>query len=98
MNATTFDTLDFALRLEAAGMPRQQAEAFAQAQKAALDEMLSSRELATQHDLALTAAELRNDIRLTAAELKHDILRWVLGMFCAQTALLVAVLAWILPR
>ena len=48
-------------------------------------------ELATKADLLLTKAELRDEI----ANAKHDILRWMIGGFIAQTALLVAVLAFL---
>ena len=46
------------------------------------------RELATKNDLLLTKAELRDEI----AKAKHDILRWMVGGFITQTALLIAVL------
>jgi hypothetical protein len=38
-----------------------------------------------------TKAELRAEI----ASVKHDLLRWMVGGFLAQTALLVAVLAFL---
>ena len=49
------------------------------------------RELATKADLLLTKAELRDEISKT----KHEILRWMAGGFIAQTALIVAILAFL---
>lgn len=47
-------------------------------------------ELATKADLLATKAELRAEMQA----MKHDILRWMVGGFIAQTALLVAVMAF----
>ena len=84
MVAITFDTLAYSKTLQAAGMPLEQAEALAKAQKAALDEMVAAKELATKHDLYAALAETR-----------HEILKWITGLLVAQTALLVAVTAFI---
>jgi hypothetical protein len=80
MVAITFDTLEYSKTLQDAGMSQAQADALAQAQKKAFEQMVSTRELATKADL------------LT---LKHDILRWMLAIILAQTALIVAVLAYV---
>ena len=48
MVAITFDTLAHSKTLQAAGMPAEQVEAFAKAQKNALDEMVAAKELATK--------------------------------------------------
>ena len=50
MSITTFDTFKFVDRLEKAGMPREQAAAFAQAQQDSLSEALEST-LATKADI-----------------------------------------------
>ena len=50
MSITTFDTFKFVDRLEKAGMPREQAAAFAQAQQDSLSEALEST-LATKSDI-----------------------------------------------
>jgi hypothetical protein len=42
MSSTTFDTYHFVERLEKAGMPREQAAAFAEAQKESLAEALDT--------------------------------------------------------
>ncbi|WP_298068735.1 hypothetical protein [uncultured Mailhella sp.] len=80
----TFDTLAYSKILQEAGMAPQQAEAMAKAQKAALEEMVAARELATQADI------LRLENRMEAN--KHEILKWVMGMLVTQTALIVAVI------
>lgn len=53
------------------------------------------RELATKADLqeSLLRMEMQLDKRI--AETKHDILRWMVGGFIAQSALLVAVMAFL---
>jgi len=86
MVAITFDTLAYSKTLQAAGMPLEQAEALAKAQKAALDEMVMAKELATQADI------LRLENKMEAN--KHEILKWIIGMLIAQTALLVSVISF----
>jgi len=53
------------------------------------------RELATKADLqeGLLRLEMQLDKRI--AETKHDILRWMVGGFLAQTAILIAILAFL---
>ncbi len=87
MNSITFDTLNYSKTLQEAGMPREQAEAFARAQKIAFEEMLAARELATQADI------LRLETKIEAN--KHEILKWMIGTMLAQTALIVAVIAFL---
>ena len=80
MTAITFDTLEFSKTLQNAGMEQRQADALAQAQRRAFEQMVTTKELATKSDLL---------------DLKHDILKWMLTLIVAQTALIVAVLAYI---
>ena len=80
----TFDTLAYCKTLQEAGMSAQQAEAMAKAQKAALEEMVAAKELATQADILRLENRMENN--------KHEILKWVMGMLVAQTALIVAVI------
>ena len=63
------------------------------------------RDLATKADLQAVCVEMqamRNDLREDIAAvrvemhaMKHDILRWMVGGFIAQTALLVAIMAFL---
>ncbi len=66
MSITTFDTFKFVDRLEKAGMPREQAAAFAQAQQESLSEALEST-LATKSDI------LRLENRIDTMELRLTI-------------------------
>ena len=68
MSAITFDTLKFAERLEKAGLTREQASAFAEAQKDVFSEALET-QLATKADIArlenrIEQMELRLTIKL----------------------------------
>lgn len=77
MSTITFDTFKFVDRLEKAGMPREQAAAFAQAQQDSLSEALEST-LSTKADILrvenridlmskdMQAMELRLTIKLGA--------------------------------
>jgi NTP pyrophosphatase (non-canonical NTP hydrolase) len=47
--------------------------------------------MATKAELAAIKSELQAEL----AQVKHDILRWMVGGFLAQTALLVAVMAFL---
>lgn len=69
MSTVTFDTLKFANSLKAAGVPAQQAEAMAAAQKEALSEALEST-LATKSDIS--------DIKMELA-----VLKWMVGAVIA---------------
>ncbi|MEI7842763.1 MAG: hypothetical protein WCI39_07005 [Gallionellaceae bacterium] len=77
MSTITFDTLKFAKKLENAGMPQATAEAIAEAQSEAFEEMTKTKELSTKNDLM---------------ELKYDLLKWIVGLAFAQFALLIGIL------
>ncbi len=87
MVAIAFDTLAYSKALQAAGMPPEQADALAKAQKTALDEMVAAKEIATQADI------LRLENKMEAN--KHEILKWLIGMTVAQTSLVIAVIAFL---
>jgi hypothetical protein len=78
MTATTFDTLKFAKRLEAAGVPAPQAEAFAEAVREAQGEA----DLATKADIESLRAEI--------AAAKASIVQWVAALLVAQAAAIAA--------
>lgn len=80
MTAVTFDTLKFANRLKAAGVPDKQAEAEAEVLSEVLE--VNLRELATKEDLrrleAVTKEDLRRleerfDVKLTQLEQRMTI-------------------------
>lgn len=79
MSQATFDTLQYFEKLKSAGFTEAQARVQVEAMQGVVrsyDEA-SRKELATKGDLADT---------------KHEILKWVLGIALAQTAVIVAVI------
>jgi len=66
MSVMTFDTLKYAKNLKTHGFNEQQAEALAEAQKEALDEILSA-QLATKNDLLMLESKIEK--RLVRLEL-----------------------------
>ena len=79
MTAITFDTLAYSRTLQNAGMPRDQADAMAHAQADAMKELVAAQELVTKRDLYIALSDT-----------KHELLKWMMGMMVAQTALIVA--------
>lgn len=69
MATITFDTLKYAKKLEAAGIPAAQAEAMAEAQKDIFSETLDAT-LATKNDVCDIKSELR-------------VIKWMLGLVIA---------------
>lgn len=84
MGAIAFDTLAYSAKLQQAGVPRAQADAIATANDETIKSMLDANELATKKDLALALAETKNDI-----------LKWMVTAMITQTALLVAIIAFL---
>ena len=78
MTTTTFDILGYFEKLKAAGFPEEQAKAITGVQAEALKELVAARELVTKADLA---------------NVENRILRWMVGGFITQSALIIAVLA-----
>lgn len=93
MTAITFDTLAYTQRLEKSGFTREQAEAMANANAEALRDMGEARELATKKDLAISLATTKADLEKSISETKHELLKWLIGMMVAQTALLAGIIA-----
>ena len=62
MSTITFDTLKFANRLKAAGVPDQQAEAEAEVLAEALE--VNLKDLASQADLLSAKVELQQELKL----------------------------------
>jgi len=82
MTATTFDALGYFEKMKSAGMPETQAKV----QLEALQDVIKNYDEAARKDLA-TKGDLK--------DLKHDMLRWMVGGFITQTALLVAILSFL---
>ena len=82
MSTATFDTLGYFEKLKAAGVPEQQAKVQVEVMQGVVQsyDEASRKELATKGDLQ---------------ETKHEILKWIMATMVAQTALLVAVIAFL---
>lgn len=93
MTTLTFDTLKFANRLKAAGVPEKQAEAEAEALAYVMQDAFSTADLSTKSDLAIVKA----DLEVKIAETKSDLIRWVVGVGMLQTALIAAMLLKLIP-
>jgi hypothetical protein len=80
MSTITFDTLKFAERLKAAGVPEAQAKAEAEALRDVFSEALDNT-LATRSDITALKAELKVDIG--SVDAKVNKLSWMMGILIA---------------
>jgi hypothetical protein len=80
MSTITIDTLRFAERLKAAGVPEAQAKAEAEALRDVFSEALDTT-LATRADIIDSKAEIKVDI--AALDAKVDKLSWMVGILIA---------------
>ena len=80
MSAITFDTLKFAERLKAAGVPEAQAKAEAEALRDVFSEALDTT-LATRPDILAIKSELKTDI--STLDAKVDKLSWMMSILIA---------------
>jgi len=89
MPTLTFDTLKFANRLKAAGVPSIHAEAEADALSEVFETNLS--ELATKEDLLATKEDLRHEIKELELRIHGEMLlmKWMLGLLLAGVASLI---------
>ena len=98
MTAITFDTLAYSRTLQDAGMPVEQADALARAQKAAIDEMLAAKELATKGDLRETELRLQTEIEKVRSEIRATelrLLKWQFGIGLALAAIMAKGFGWL---
>ena len=87
MSTITFDTLKYVKQLEASGIPSAQAEAFINAQREILADVMDST-LATRGDLLALEKMIHTDVeRIERKQLEHD------GRFTLVQWMLAAVLA-----
>ena len=100
MTATTFDALAYFEKLKAAGVPEDQAKVQANAFRdfTAIQDENARRELATKGDLQALRLELK-EMEMRLAEKvesgKHEVLKWLIGLLLTQSALLVAIFAFL---
>lgn len=74
-NIVTFDTYKYVEKLKQSGIPEEQAKAEVEALSEALSETIAIRQLATKLDLEA---------------LKSELVKWMVGLLLAQTALIAA--------
>lgn len=86
MSAVSFDTLEYCQMLQEAGVPREQAEAFARANAKAFTSMVTTQQLATKQDI--------ESVKREAEANKHEILKWMVTAMTAQTVLLIGIIAF----
>ncbi|MCC2667112.1 MAG: hypothetical protein K0R24_2286 [Gammaproteobacteria bacterium] len=86
-HAVSFDTLAYARKLKEAGIPEKQAEA----QSAALSEIFDY-QAATKKDLQDAELRLISQFEIKISEMKSEIIKWVVGLFFAQSALIISFL------
>ena len=93
--SVAFDTLKLADRLEAAGMPPQQAKGVA----AALAETATANLVTREYlDLRLSESEARlrgeiAEVRTEIAAAKADLMRWIVGTIGFQTVVILSAVA-----
>lgn len=107
MTTTTFDTLDYFEKLKAAGVPEAQAKVQVEVMQGVVRQYdeASRKEIATKGDIQDVRNEIQDvrtalkediqDVRNELANTKHEILKWMMATMVAQTALIVAVIAFL---
>ena len=99
MTTTTFDSLAYFEKLKDAGVPENQAKVQASAFRdfSALQDENARRELATRGDIQALRLEMK-EMEMRLAEKvesgKHEVLKWLIGLLLTQSALLVAIFAF----
>ena len=84
MATITFDTRAYSQKIQKSGVPREQAEAMAQANADSMRDIININELVTKKDLEFAFTNT-----------KHVILMWMVMAIIAQTALLVGIIAFL---
>ena len=101
MGLPAFDTHAYVKRLKLVGFTDAQAEAQSELQSEVLSSLVTEK-LVTKEDLLHSTAELKQEIASLSAETKHeishikiDLIKWVIGIAFAQTALIFSVLKFL---
>lgn len=97
MTAVTFDSLGYFQKLKAAGVPEEQAQVQADAFRefTALQEENARKELATKMDIVQAEMSIKTELIERTENSKHEVLKWTITTVVAQTALIVAVIAFL---
>jgi hypothetical protein len=84
-HAITFDTLAYAKKLIAVGVPEKQAEVQAETFAEILDDWVT-----TKQDLKAMEIALQRDMKEMEYRIKADIIKWVAGMLLLQAGIIAA--------
>lgn len=92
MSQLSLDPIAYSEALQAAGMPKGQADVIARTQQSTIDKIIKARELATKKDISIAVKEL--ELRLSAKidQSRIDTLKWTFAMFLAFGGAMVALL------
>lgn len=94
MSQLAIDPIGYSEALQKAGMPKEQADLIAKTQEAKIDKLIEVRELATKADLR----ELEMRLAARINETQINMLKWMFSMFVGFGAMLIASMAWLMPR
>lgn len=97
MTTITFDTLDYFEKLKKAGFTEEQAKVQASAFRefTTFQEENARRELATKMDVLQAEMRIKTELMERIENSKHEVLKWTIATVIAQTALIVAVIAFL---
>jgi hypothetical protein len=85
MATLAIDTLKYAKRLQAAGVPQEQAEAQAETLADAIEVNLVTKQLFEEG-----LERLKNDLRVEVREQQSNLIRWLVPLMLGQIAAIVA--------
>ncbi len=111
MTTATFDTLSYFEKLKNVGVPEEQAKVQVETMHSLVKsyDEAARKELATKgdvqdlkvvlrsemQDIRSEMQDIRSELKNDIQESKHEVLKWIMAMFLAQTAMLIAVIAFI---
>ena len=93
MSMAAFDSIGYMRKLEASGVPRQQAEVQADTLRQALERVdeAQRKELATKADVRESELRLQKEIE----HVKYDMLKWQLGIGLAIIVIMAKGFGWL---
>lgn len=92
MNALAFDTLRFAKRMQEAGLPQAQAEAFSEALAEAVRDSV-----ATRADVEASASDVRAELNKAALDLRGELNKAVAEIRVEIREAQVTLIKWLVP-
>ena len=100
MSMAAFDSIGYMRKLEASGVPRQQAEVQADTLRQALERVdeAQRKELATKADVRESELRLQKEIETVRKDIEHvkyDMLKWQLGIGLAIIVIMAKGFGWL---